>query len=106
MPRLATVARVLVAALLLCAQQAALEHAIWHAGGASDTVVDAKQSTSGHNPLCDQHAALGAVAGAIGCAAPSVLPVVHVFAALTAPAFPARDNAPPVSASRDPPVLL
>ena len=106
MPRLAHAARILLAALLLAAQQAALEHAVWHAGGASGTVVDAKQFDPGYNPLCDQHAALGAVLGAIGCASAQPVPVVHEFAALPAPLAPARDNAPFASAARDPPALL
>ena len=106
MPRLAHTARILLAALLLAAQQAALAHAVWHAGGASDTVVDVKKTETGQNPLCDQHAALGAVLGAIGCAAPLPAPVVHEFAALRAPLLPARDSAPLVSAARDPPALL
>jgi hypothetical protein len=106
MPGLRRTARVLLAALLLAAQQAALEHSIWHAGGAQAAFAHAQESGDGHNPLCDQHAALGAVAGAIGCAAAQVPAVANVFAALAAPALPARDNAPLAPSSRDPPALL
>jgi hypothetical protein len=104
--RLAHLARILLAALLLAAQQAALEHAIWHAGSAQSASTDASKTDPGRNPLCEQHGALGEVLGGIGCAATPLVPVVHEFAALPAPLLPARDNAPLVSAARDPPVRL
>jgi hypothetical protein len=82
-------------AVLLAAQQAALEHPLRHVG-----------TTDEKSPLCSQHDALGTVLGAIGCAAAPLAPVPQEFAALAAPNLPARDNAPLVSSSRDPPALL
>jgi len=46
-----------IVAALLAAQQAALEHPLWHVGTADEK-----------SPLCEQHDALGTVLGAIDCA--------------------------------------
>ena len=106
MPGLARAARLLLAAALLAAQQAALEHAIWHAGAARAAASEVQKSDDGRNPLCMQHAALGAVAGAIGCAPALLALAAPDPAAIAAPPFTARSNAPPTPASRDPPQLL
>jgi hypothetical protein len=106
MPGLARAARVLLAALLLAAQQAALEHALWHAGAAQAATDQVQKSDTGHNPLCDQHAALGAVAGAIGCAPVVLALAAPEYAAVAALELPARDNAPLSPSSRGPPQLL
>jgi hypothetical protein len=106
MPRLGHLARILVAAALLAAQQVALEHALWHAGGAQAATTEAKKSDPARNPLCEQHASMGAVLGAIGCASAPAAVAASDYAAPRAPAVAARDNAPLVSASRDPPVRL
>jgi len=106
MPGLARAARLLLAAALLAAQQAALEHAIWHAGAARAAASEVQKSDDGRNPLCMQHAALGAVAGAIGCA-PVVLALAEPdYGAIAALELPARRNAPLAPSSRDPPQLL
>jgi len=52
--------RFLIAVALLAAQQAALGHQIWHLGK--------KDSQPAQNQLCEQHAALATVAGAVDCA--------------------------------------
>jgi hypothetical protein len=52
--------RVLFALALLSAQQAALSHQIWHASGRDN-------SQPAQQLLCDQHDALGTVAGALDC---------------------------------------
>jgi hypothetical protein len=96
----------LLAAALLAAQQAALVHAIWHAGAAQTATSEAQKSDTGRNPLCAQHEALGAVAGAIGCAPALLALAAPDHAAIAAPPFTARSNAPPTPASRDPPRLL
>jgi len=105
-PRLRHLLGTLLAAALLAAQQVALEHAIWHAGAAQASASDAKKPEPARNPLCSQHGGLGAVLGAIGCAAAPTGAFVAEHAAPRAPHFQARDNAPLVSASRDPPVRV
>ena len=106
MPGLARAARILLAALLLAAQLAALEHALWHAGVAQAATNQVQKSGTGHNPLCEQHAALGAVAGAIGCAPVVLALAAPDYAAVAAPVLAARDNAPLSPSSRGPPQLL
>jgi len=106
MPGLKRAVRILLAALLLVAQQAALEHAIWHAGTAQAAVDEVQKTEPGRNPLCEQHAALGAVAGAIGCAPVVVVLAEPDYAAVAAPELLARDNAPLSPSSRGPPRLL
>jgi hypothetical protein len=101
------IARLLLAALLLAAQQAALEHALWHAGTAQAASGEPQKSGSGRsNPLCDQHAALGAVAGAIGCAHALAARPTPEIAAVAAVVLPAHGNAPLTPSCRDPPALL
>jgi hypothetical protein len=106
MPGLARAARALLAALLLLAQQAALEHALWHAGAAHAGANQVQNSDSGDNPLCEHHAALGAVAGAIGCAPVALALAAPDDFAIAAPAISARDSAPLAPSSRGPPQLL
>jgi hypothetical protein len=102
MPGLRRTLGVFLAALLLAAQQAALEHALWHVAAAEQS----QKSDSGRAPLCEQHAALGAVAGAIGCAGVALAdetPAAQAIAvAAASPAAPAG-IAP---TSRGPPALL
>jgi len=95
MPGLRRLASWLLAAVLLAGQQVALEHPLTHATAAG-----------GKSPLCEQHAALGTVLGAIDCAAAQAAPVALEVAAVAALQFPARDDAPLAAASRDPPQLL
>jgi hypothetical protein len=54
--------RLFLAAALLCAQQAALSHELWH-------LLD-QGSQPAQQQLCGQHDALGTVAGAVDTAVP------------------------------------
>lgn len=85
----------LLVAVLLAAQQAALEHPLWHVAAAPD-----------QNPLCEQHEALGTVLGAIGGAAPAFTEEAPVTAAIAAVLPSARAGAPLQPSSRGPPALL
>ncbi|MEO8717390.1 MAG: hypothetical protein ABI423_04115 [Burkholderiales bacterium] len=96
----------LLAAALLVAQQAALEHALWHAGAAQRASSEAQKSAPAGSPLCDQHAALGAVAGAIGCAPVATALAESGYAAFAALEIATRVSAPLAPSSRDPPALL
>lgn len=95
MPGVKRVLRVFLAAVLLAAQQVALEHPVVHATAAG-----------GKSPLCEQHTALGTVLGAVDCAAAHEAPVALESAAVAAAPAAARDNAPPAPSSRGPPALL
>ena len=106
MPGLRRIARILLAAVLLAAQQAALGHALWHAGTAQAASGSPQKSDAGRKPLCDQHAGLGAVLGAIGCAPALAACPAPENAAVAALVLPARGNAPLTPSSRDPPELL
>ena len=90
--------RIILALALLCAQQAALAHQVWHAS---------KQSApSPQEQLCDQHQALDTVAGAVDA------PVAALDAwAPAAPTFSLDATAPvatpaPAPSSRGPPAFL
>lgn len=106
MPGLRRLASWLLAAVLLAGQQVALHHQVWHAGTAAVADSGTPKPSPERNPLCDQHAALGAMLGAIDCAATQAAPVALEVAAVAALPFPARDNAPLAPSSRDPPQLL
>ena len=91
-------ARLLIAIALLVAQQSALAHQIWHAGKRDS------QPTQG--ALCEQHAALAAVAGAVDCASPDAAvsaPDLTPYSQLELPTAPSPSRAP---LSRGPPSLL
>jgi hypothetical protein len=95
---LGRILRVLLAAALLSAQQAALAHGIWHS-------VDAK-SQPAQKQLCGQHDALGTVAGAVDSST-----VASSTESLPAPAVPCvalpAAKAPWLApSSRGPPGLL
>jgi hypothetical protein len=92
------VLRVLLALALLNAQHAALAHQIWHLG-------DHSKQPAQHQ-LCDQHDALGTVAGAVDCP-------IALFAGETPSDFLHRSAALPSAttpglapSSRGPPALL
>ena len=108
----ARAARVLIAVALLAAQQVALGHQIWHlgAGAAQGAAGSAAGSNQGapapQERLCDLHASLGAVLGALECAAPAISnagtgEVPFGFIELPVAATPG-----PRPASRGPPTLL
>src|SRR5258706_11145566 len=96
---LARLGRVLLLAAFLLAQQSALAHQVWHAAGEP-------QKSSQSNPLCEQHAALGTVLGALnGCAALALFadPAPEHFYTSHSPVA-STPRLPP--ASRGPPALL
>ena len=104
--------RFLLALALLGAQQLALSHQIWHLGaGAAQAAAGSAAGGDRGAPapqerLCDLHASLGAVLGALDCAAHSApiaatAEVPFGFVELPAAATPA-----PRPASRGPPALL
>ncbi len=108
---LRALARLLIAAALLVAQQSALAHQIWHfaaapAGHAAGFAAgDPQETDAGGNSLCDLHTSLGTVLGALGsadavvrCAAPQV-DAVPTAALSQAPAALVRPS------SRGPPTL-
>ncbi len=105
---LRALARLLIAAALLIAQQSALSHQIWHftAAPAQHAAGAGPQDTdAGGKPLCDLHAALGAVLGALGSSE-----AAHEFTAPQVDAVPAaalsQAPAAPLSpSSRGPPTL-
>jgi len=85
----------LLVVVLLAAQQAALEHPLWHVGTADE-----------QSPLCAQHDALGTVLGAIDCAAVVFTEEAPAAAAVAAVVPSARAGAPLEPSSRGPPTLL
>jgi hypothetical protein len=90
--------RIFIALALLNAQHAALAHQIWHLGD-HGTQPAQKQ-------LCDQHEALGTVAGALDCpivlfAGESPSDFLHRTAALPSATTPGL-----APSSRGPPTLL
>ena len=98
----ATVARFLLVAALLAAQHSALAHGIRHPG---DEAPAQKSGTRG-DPLCDQHAAVGTVLGAIGGGDASA-PANPARAVAIASAAQAGASALPLApSSRDPPARL
>ena len=106
MPGLRRLAAWLLSAVLLAGQQVALHHQVWHAGAAAVADSSAPKPNSDRNPLCDQHAALGAMLGVIGCAAAQAAPAALESAAIAAAPVLARDNAPLAPSTRDPPQFL
>jgi hypothetical protein len=94
---LARLGRFLFVAAFLVAQQSALAHQVWHAAAGEP------EKSSQSNPLCEQHAALGTVLGALNSSAALALFVEVApehFAAAHSPAA-SLPSLPP--ASRGPP---
>jgi hypothetical protein len=92
----ASLGRIVLAVAFLLAQHTALAHQVWHASGEP-------QKSTQNSKLCEQHAALGAVLGALnGCqalglfadAAPVHFAAAHAPAA-SLPALPAASRGPP-----------
>jgi hypothetical protein len=94
-PSLRRILGAFLIAALLAAQQAALEHPLWHVGAADQS-----------SPLCAQHDALGTVAGGIHCAAPVLAAEAPAAAAIVSIVPAARAGAPLEPSSRGPPSLL
>jgi hypothetical protein len=99
------VVQVVFALLLLCAQQGAITHEIWHAATSSHAQSEQKAPDSNKNRLCDLHSALGTVLGAVATiASPAPLDSCTEFSFLASesPAASVSLLAPP---SRGPPAL-
>jgi len=95
MPGVRRILGALLVAVLLAAQQAALEHPLRHLAAAPEP-----------SPLCAQHDALGTVLGAIDCAPVVVTEEAPVAAAIATVVPSARAGAPLQPSSRGPPALL
>ena len=90
--------RIFLALALLNAQHAALAHQVWHLG---DHGMQPAQ-----NKLCDQHQALGTVAGALDCPIvqfPGEAPADFLYRSVERPAATAPGLAP---SCRGPPTRL
>jgi len=100
-------ARFFIAAALLVAQQSALAHQIWHYAAAPTAhfAADPHESGSGGNSLCDQHAALGAVLGALGSADAVPETTAPHLDAVPAAAHVVAPAATVLPSSRGPPAL-
>lgn len=94
---LGRVLRVLLAVALLSAQYAALAHQIWHFG-------DGK-SQPAQQQLCDQHDALGTVAGALDAPALQLAQESPALFALHFEALPEAAAPGLAPSSRGPPAL-
>jgi hypothetical protein len=95
-------ARLLLIAAFVSAQAGAVVHEIWHsAAGAHELGVDGK--TPKKNTLCDFHATLGTVLGALGgdhqLVEPAPLGAIAFAIAHSTP----RSSAPLSHSSKDPP---
>ena len=90
--------RILLALLLLGAQQLALAHQLWHVGKHGPQPVQEQ--------LCDQHEALGTVAGAVDAAAPPPADDAADFFPIATAALPAAATRAPAPSSRGPPALF
>lgn len=95
-------ARVLLVAALLAAQQSAIAHGVWHAAGGSP---DRHSGTEG-SLLCDQHAALGTVLGVLGNADVAAQESAQRATVIPAPLRASVLAARLAASSRDPPSRL
>jgi hypothetical protein len=96
--RLVRALRILLALALLSAQQVALSHQIWHVGDHG--------SQPAQQQLCDQHDALGTVAGALD--APIALLAARATTSLSFQSLelPSASRPGLAPSSRGPPALL
>jgi hypothetical protein len=90
--------RILLAVLLLSAQHAALSHAISH--------LDKHGLPAEEQSLCEQHDALGTVAGALGGAAAPLIAIEFPFLAVFVSDLPAVSRPGLAPSSRGPPTFL
>ncbi len=98
--------QVVFALLLLCAQQGAITHEIWHAAATSHTQSEQKAPDSNKNRLCDLHASLGTVLGAVSAViAAAPLDTCSHFCFIAA-ASSAASVSRLAACSRGPPQLL
>jgi hypothetical protein len=107
---LGSLARFLLIAAFLIAQTAGLAHQAWHDAGAAvahaatDGVGDGKAPKK--SPLCDFHAALGTVLGALSCGASSAQAVAAAEVPFIAADLRAARFTSLTPRSRAPPTLL
>ena len=99
--------QVVFALLLLCAQQGAITHEIWHAAtSGAHAQTGHKAPDSSKNRLCDLHASLGTVLGAVSAViAAAPLDTCSHFCFIAA-ASSAASVSPLAPFSRGPPQLL
>lgn len=95
---LARALRILLVLALLSAQQAALSHQLWH-------LLD-HGSQPAQKKLCDQHDALGTVAGALDSPVVQLVGEAPADFSLRSMALPAAATPGLVPCSRGPPTLL
>src|SRR3954468_16676477 len=98
--------RLFLAVALLCAQQSALAHQIWHfasKAGVPQAAAPAQSDRQGTDPLCNQHAALGDVVGALS----GKVPLVRASEALRGRLIPSQAQTASIAglapSSRGPP---
>ena len=92
---------IVLAVALLAAQQNALAHAVWHAGGASSQSQDKDQGK-----LCDLHSALGSVLGVLSGKAATPPACASQVTPLDERALPAPRFRASSPLSRGPPASL
>jgi hypothetical protein len=100
------VVQIVFTLLLLCAQQGAITHQIWHATPGPHAQSEQKAPDSNKNRLCDLHASLGTVLGAVNAVvAAAPLDASSQFCFIAA-APSAASVSPLAPLSRGPPQLL
>ena len=90
--------RILLALMMLCAQQLALAHQVWHLG--------VKSGQPAQQQLCDKHEALGTVGGALHCSAIALVADAPGGFAVSCACVPAASTPGFIPTSRGPPSLL
>ncbi len=100
---------VVCAFLLLLAQQGALTHDIWHsvrAASQADVSIAGDSKDVKKNRLCDFHAALGTVLGAVHTVVAALPYLEQAETGLVASTTPLPDSPRLAPLSRGPPTLL
>lgn len=90
--------RILLALSLLCAQQLALAHQVWHLGD--------KSGQPAQKQLCDKHEALGTVAGALHGSAVTQVADAPAGFVVSCACVPAASTPGSIPSSRGPPSLF
>ncbi len=90
--------RILLALMLLCAQQLALAHQVWHLGDRS--------GQPAQQQLCDKHDVLGTVGGALNGAAITLVADAPAGFTVSCACLPAASTPGFIPTSRGPPSLL
>jgi hypothetical protein len=105
-PRRNAVVQVVFALLLLCAQQGAITHEIWHAATSLHAQSEQKAPDSNKNRLCDLHSALGTVLGTVTGVVAAAPPPESTHTCVAVAELPAASVSLLVPSSRGPPPLL